>query len=65
MVTLNKIDSEKIGYYGKPITDLTRNELIKAFEELAAIIYECSVEDKKIGNSIFIKNGKKLIGRKQ
>ena len=38
MVTLKKIDYEKIGYYGKPITDLTRNELMKAFEEFSAEI---------------------------
>ena len=55
MIRLKKFDYKEIGYYGKPITTLTRNELLAAFAELAAIIYECSVKDKKIEKSIFIK----------
>ncbi len=51
---------EEIGYYGKPINSLTREELLEAFAELAVIIYECSVKDKKFEEFIFIKKDESI-----
>jgi len=55
---MKKFDPKEIGYYGKPITTLTRDELLEAFAELAAIIYESSVKDKKIEEFVFFKKEK-------
>jgi hypothetical protein len=44
---MKKIDCKEIGYYGKPIESLTREELISALEELAGAICECAAQDKK------------------
>ena len=61
IVELKKLDALEIGYYGKPIVSLTREELLEAFAEVAAIINECSVNDKKIEALAFIKKGKKIV----
>lgn len=55
---MKKFNPKEIGYYGKPITTLTRDELLEAFAELAAIIYESSVKDKKIEEFVFFKKEK-------
>jgi hypothetical protein len=52
---MKKCDPKEIGYYGRPITDLTRNELLEAFAELTAIIHECLVKDKKIEEFLYVK----------
>lgn len=52
---MKKFDAKEIGYYGKPITTLTRDELLSAFEEVAGIIHECSIKDKKIEQFIHVK----------
>jgi hypothetical protein len=57
IVTLKKFDYKEIGYYGNPLDSLTKEELLEAFAKLAAIIYECSVNDKKLKEFIFIKKG--------
>jgi hypothetical protein len=44
---MSKINSKYIGYYGKPIDSLTRDELINALEELASAIQDCALGDKK------------------
>ena len=59
---LKEFDCKKIGYYGKPIGSLTKEELLEAFEELAAIIYEVSVKDKKLEKSIFFKKEESKAG---
>lgn len=53
--TLKKFDPEEIGYYGKPLTSLTKKELLEAFAELAGIIHECAVKDKKIEEFLYVK----------
>ena len=57
---MKKFNHEEIGYYGKPINSLTREELLEAFAELAVIIYECSVKDKKLEEFIFIKKDESI-----
>jgi hypothetical protein len=57
---MKKFDPKEIGYYGKSITSLTRDELLEAFADLATIIYECSVKDKKLEEFIFIKKGESI-----
>ena len=57
---MKRYDPKEIGYYGKPITTLARDELLVAFAELAAIIYECSVKDKKFEEFAFIKKGESI-----
>lgn len=52
---MKKFDAKEIGYHGKPITTLTRDELLSAFEEVAGIIHECSIKDKKIEQFIHVK----------
>ena len=38
------LQPEKIGYYGKPITSLTKKELLKALLELSEKINNCPVK---------------------
>jgi hypothetical protein len=52
---MKKFDAKGIGYYGKPITKLTRDELLNVIVELAGIIHECSMKDKKIEQFIHVK----------
>ena len=37
-----KICCSDIGYHGKPIDDLTREELLEAFLEIAQTVVECA-----------------------
>ena len=52
---MKKFDAKEIGYYGKPITKLARDELLNVIVELAGIIHECSIIDKKIEQFIHVK----------
>ena len=58
---MKKYNPKDIGYYGKPITKLSREELLNVIVELAGIVHECSIKDKKIEEFIFVKtnNGDK------
>ena len=47
-----KIDASQIGYYGKPISSLTKNEFINALEELAGAIHDCAVKNKRCSKII-------------
>ena len=38
------LQPDKIGFYGKPITSLTKEELIELVLELSEIIYYCPVK---------------------
>ena len=38
------LQPDKIGYYGKPITSLTKEELLKVVLELSEIINNCPVK---------------------
>ena len=40
-------DYSKIGYYGRPITDLSRDELLVAFAELVDIYAEIKRKNEK------------------
>jgi hypothetical protein len=37
---------DKIGYYGRPVSSLTKDELLKAVVELSKIIYNCPERGK-------------------
>ncbi len=39
---MKKWEPNEIGYYGKSIESLSREELIQAFTELANAVYECA-----------------------
>jgi hypothetical protein len=52
---MKKFNPKDIGYYGKPITKLTRDELLGVIVELAEIIHECSIKDKKIKEFLYVK----------
>jgi hypothetical protein len=39
---MKKLEPHEIGYYGKSIDSLSREELIQAFTELAQAVYECA-----------------------
>ena len=40
-----RLNHSDIGYKGKPIDTLTREELLEAFLELAQKVYECASHD--------------------
>lgn len=37
---------DNVGYYGKPLSSLSKDELLKAVLELAEIIHNCPVRGK-------------------
>ncbi len=39
---MKKLEPNEIGYYGKSIESLSREELIQTFTELANAVYECA-----------------------
>ena len=43
---MSALQPDKIGYYGKPISSLTKDELLKVVLELSEIIYNCPVKGK-------------------
>jgi len=43
---MSDLHPDKIGYYGKPVSSLTKDELLKAVLELSEIIYNCPVKGK-------------------
>jgi len=59
---MSKIDASQIGYYGKPISSLTKNELISAIEELAGAIHECAVKNKRCSEIIKVDTELELKG---
>jgi hypothetical protein len=44
---MKKVNCKQIGYYGKPIDKLTRDEFINPLQELAGVIYDCAAWDKE------------------
>ena len=44
-----------IGYYGKPIDSLSREELLNALLELARTLHSCAVQDNACRSIISIK----------
>lgn len=53
---MKKLSSSEIGFYGKPIDRLTREELLEAIIELASVVKDYISENKKCENIFFIKN---------
>ena len=45
---MRDLELDKIGYYGKSVSSLTKDELLKAVLELSKIIYNCPVKGKCI-----------------
>ena len=48
---MKRFNPDEIGYYGRPVTDLTKEELLELIAELCAILMESHykvVEDKDI-----------------
>jgi hypothetical protein len=43
---MSDLHPDKIGYYGKPVSSLTKDELLKVVLELSEIIYNCPVKGK-------------------
>ena len=41
---MRKLDYKDIAYYGKPITSLTKNELLEALLELSKMINDCPAQ---------------------
>lgn len=41
---MSELDGKNVAYYGKPITSLTKEELLEALLELAKIINDCPVK---------------------
>ncbi|MBW1693781.1 MAG: hypothetical protein JRJ41_06405 [Deltaproteobacteria bacterium] len=41
---MSKLDYKDVAYYGKPITSLTKAELLEALFELAGIVNDCPVK---------------------
>ena len=42
----SNLQPDKIGYYGKPVSSLTKDELLKAVLELSEVIHNCPVKGK-------------------
>ena len=40
------MNPDKIGYYGKPVSSLTKDELLKVVLELSKIIFNCPVKGR-------------------
>lgn len=38
---MKQIQPDEIGYYGRPVTDLTREELLRLVSELCSVLKEC------------------------
>jgi hypothetical protein len=55
--TTNQLDYSDIGYKGKPIDTLTKEELLEAFLELAQKVYECASQDNPC-KDVFLINAK-------
>ena len=43
---MSDLHPDKIGYYGKPVSSLTKDELLKVVVELSEIIYDCPEKGK-------------------
>lgn len=50
-----KLTHADIGYNGKSIETLSRNELLDAFLDLAQRVYECASEDNKCKSVLTVK----------
>ena len=51
-----KLNYSDVGYHGKPIKELTREELMEAFLRLSQRVYDCAAEGNKCREVILIIN---------
>jgi hypothetical protein len=42
---MKKLEPNEIGYYGKSIDSLSKEELVQALTELANAVYECAIQN--------------------
>jgi hypothetical protein len=52
---MSDLELDKIGYYGRPVLSLSKDELLKIVLELAEIIHNCPVKGKCIEILEFLK----------
>jgi hypothetical protein len=45
-MTISNLQPDKIGYYGKPVSSLTKGELLRVVLKLSEIIHNCPVKGK-------------------
>jgi hypothetical protein len=43
---MSELRPDNVGYYGKPVSSLTKDELIKGVLEVVEIIYNCPVKGR-------------------
>ena len=43
-MNMSDLELDKIGYYGKPVSSLSKDELLKVVSELSKKIYNCPVK---------------------
>ena len=43
---MSALEPDKVGYYGKPVSSLSKDELLKVVLELAEIIHNCPVKGR-------------------
>ena len=53
-----KLTCSDIGYHGKCIEDLTREELLSAFHDLAQRVFDCNSTNKQCGALLSFNQGK-------
>ena len=46
MMSMSDLKPDEIGYYGKPVMSLDKDELIKVVLELSQIIHNCPVKGR-------------------
>lgn len=56
---MKKVSTDEIGFYGRPIDRLSREELIQALIELASAVKEFASDNKRCAKLIFIKSDNK------
>lgn len=54
----SKLTCSDIGYNGKCIEDLTREELLSAFHDLAQRVYNCASTNKQCNTVLSFNQGK-------
>ncbi|MCG6909357.1 MAG: hypothetical protein LJE94_04445 [Deltaproteobacteria bacterium] len=57
---MRKLTSADIGYHGRPIDTLTREELLEAFIELSQKVYECTSQDNTCKNLLLKETSSRL-----
>jgi len=45
-MNMSDLDLDKIGFYGRPVSSLNKDELLKVILELSEKIYNCPVKGK-------------------